>query len=74
MQLPILLALLMIIKFFKIMFRFRYYFLISSIILLTMGALLKIENYANYNCSIIAGICNIVAFAILSFRGPKKLA
>lgn len=51
--------------------KFKYYFLISSIILIFMGALLKLEGYENYKVSWIAGLIHSFIFVFLVVRSEK---
>lgn len=42
--------------------KFKYHFLIGSMILVFMGAMLKLNNMPNYMASLIAGILNFGVF------------
>lgn len=55
------------------MYRFRYYFLVSSCILIFMGALLKLQHYPNYRASLVGGIANFLLFVFLQFRAKRQV-
>lgn len=51
----------------------KYWFLMSFIILIIMGSLLKLNNYENFIASYIGGIINFLLFLILLLKGETKV-
>ncbi len=54
------------------MVNYRFWFLASSTILIFMGAMLKLEHYANYAPTMIAGIVNATVFIGLTIAKEKR--
>jgi K+-sensing histidine kinase KdpD len=52
--------------------KFKYHFLIASMILVFMGAMMKLENFTNYRPSFIAGILNFSVFMFFYMTDRRK--
>jgi Ca2+/Na+ antiporter len=54
------------------MYKFRYYFLASSLMLICMGSLQSNEGSSSYTSTIIGGILNFALFVYLQFMNKLK--
>jgi hypothetical protein len=54
------------------MHKFKYRFLVGSMILTFMGAMLKLNGLPNYNASLIGGILNFGVFIYLLLTEKKE--
>lgn len=55
------------------MYQFRFYFLFSSLLLIFMGAFVKLEGYdASGNKTFTGGIVMFCVFVLLTFRKPVR--
>lgn len=54
-----------------LLFKWRFRFLLAALILIFMGASLKLEHFSNANNSLIGGLLNLSFFVFLQIYGEK---